>query len=146
MFAGGSSGSTSGGVKIVRHLLIIKNSLLEFKRSLHQNAIIPVRFNSRAVDKQIVDNVIGFFVLYMLLFIAGSAILALCGLDFETAIGGAASALGNVGPALGEINPVSTYAALPVAAKICLSVLMLLGRLELFTILILVSPSFWRNF
>ena len=146
MFAGGSSGSTSGGVKIVRHLLIIKNSLLEFKRSLHQNAIIPVRFNSRAVDKQIVDNVIGFFVLYMLLCIAGSAILALCGLDFETAIGGAASALGNVGPALGEINPVSTYAALPVAAKICLSVLMLLGRLELFTILILVSPSFWRNF
>ncbi len=146
MFIGGSSGSTSGGVKVIRHLLIIKNGMLEFKRSLHPRAVIPVRYNKRSVGDQISYNVTGFFVLYMLIFLIGSLGLGLMGLDFISAIGGAASSLGNVGPALGVLNPVSTYSVLADTAKWWCGGLMLLGRLELFTVLILFSPDFWKRF
>ncbi len=145
MFLGGSAGSTSGGVKVVRHLLIIKNSLLEFKRTLHSNAIIPVRYNNKMVSEHIVYNIIGFFVLYMLLFIIGALVLGFLGLDFESAIGGAASSLGNVGPALGDLNPVVNFSELPNFGKWWCGFLMLLGRLELFTVLIIMTPYFWKR-
>ncbi|WP_072764532.1 TrkH family potassium uptake protein [Arenibacter nanhaiticus] len=145
MFLGGSAGSTSGGIKVMRHLLIIRNGLLEFKRTLHNNAIIPVRYNNKTVDEHIVYNIIGFFVLYMLLFIIGSLGLGALGLDFTSAIGGAASSLGNVGPALGSLNPVSNYNSLPELGKWWCGFLMLLGRLELFTVLILCTPYFWKT-
>lgn len=144
-FLGGSAGSTSGGIKVMRHLLIIKNGLLEFKRTLHTNAIIPVRYNNKTVKEKIVNNIIGFFVLYMLLFIIGALGLGALGLDFDSAIGGAASSLGNVGPALGSLNPVSNYNSLPVLAKWWCGFLMLAGRLELFTVLILLTPYFWKR-
>lgn len=145
MFLGGCAGSTSGGIKVMRHLLIIKNGLLEFKRTLHANAVIPVRFNNKTVSEHIVYNVIGFFVLYMLLFIIGALVLGYLGLDFESAIGGAASSLGNVGPALGDLNPVVNFSALPTFGKWWCGFLMLLGRLELFTVLILFVPYFWKK-
>ena len=145
MFLGGSAGSTAGGIKVVRHLLIIKNGMLEFKRTLHSNAIIPVRYNKKAVDEHIVYNIIGFFVLYMLLFIIGALVLGFLGLDFESAVGGAASSLGNVGPALGDLNPVVNFSVLPAAGKWWCSFLMLLGRLELFTVLIILTPVFWKR-
>lgn len=144
-FVGGSAGSTSGGVKVMRHLLIIKNGLLEFKRTLHANAVIPVRYNNKTVKEKIVYNIIGFFVLYMLLFIIGALVLGFLGLDFESAIGGAASSLGNVGPALGSLNPVSNFNSLPTLAKWWCGFLMLAGRLELFTVLILLTPYFWKR-
>jgi len=145
MFLGGSAGSTAGGIKVMRHLLIIKNGLLEFKRTLHSNAIIPVRYNNKTVAESIVYNIIGFFVLYMLLFIIGALVLAFMGLDFESAIGGAATSLGNVGPGLGSLNPLSNFNDLPALGKWWCGFLMLLGRLELFTVLILFSPYFWRK-
>jgi len=145
MFLGGSAGSTAGGIKVMRHILIIKNGLLEFKRTLHSNAIIPVRYNNKTVAESIVYNIIGFFVLYMLLFIIGALILAFMGLDFESAIGGAATSLGNVGPGLGSLNPLSNFNDLPALGKWWCGFLMLLGRLELFTVLILFSPYFWRK-
>ncbi|UII76750.1 TrkH family potassium uptake protein [Flagellimonas sp. HMM57] len=145
MFLGGSAGSTAGGIKVMRHLLIIKNGLLEFKRTLHTNAIIPVRYNEKTVSEHIVYNIIAFFVLYMLLFIIGSLVLGFLGLDFVSAIGGAASSLGNVGPALGTLNPVSNYSSLPNAGKWWCGFLMLLGRLELFTVLIILTPYFWKK-
>jgi len=117
MFLGGSAGSTAGGVKVVRHMLMIKNGLLEFKRTLHPNAIIPVRYNGKSVSQEIVYNILGFFILYMLLFIIGALVLGAMGLNFETAIGGAASSLGNVGPAFGQLGPVENYSMLPVAGK-----------------------------
>lgn len=144
-FLGGSAGSTSGGIKVMRHLLIIKNGVLEFKRTLHANAIIPVRYNNKTVKGNIVYNIIGFFVLYMLLFIIGALVLGFLGLDFESAIGGAASSLGNVGPALGSLNPVSNFNGLPALAKWWCGFLMLAGRLELFTVLILLTPYFWKR-
>ncbi len=145
MFLGGSSGSTSGGVKIVRHLVMVKNSILEFRRTLHPNAVLPVRYNRRAVQRPIVFNILGFFILYMLSFIIGVLGFSYLGLDFETALGGAAASLGNVGPAIGALGPSETYAHLPAAAKWWATFLMLIGRLELFTVLILFTPFFWRN-
>lgn len=144
-FLGGSAGSTAGGIKVMRHLLIIKNGLLEFKRTLHPNAIIPVRYNNKTVKEHIVYNIIAFFVLYMLLFIIGALVLGFIGLDFQSAIGGAASSLGNVGPALGSLNPISNYNDLPDIGKWWCGFLMLAGRLELFTVLILLTPYFWRS-
>lgn len=145
MFAGGSAGSTAGGIKIMRHILIIKNGLLEFKRTLHPSAIIPVRYNDKTVTEHIVYNIIAFFVLYMLLFIIGALVLSLLGLDFVSAIGGAASSLGNVGPAFGSLHPLSNFNSLPMLGKWWCGFLMLAGRLELFTVLILLTPYFWKR-
>tara|TARA_B100000768_G_scaffold157640_1_gene155811 strand:+ start:6309 stop:7811 length:1503 start_codon:yes stop_codon:yes gene_type:complete len=145
MFLGGSSGSTSGGVKILRHLILIKNGILEFKRSLHPNAIIPLRHNNSVVEKPIVIHVLAFFILYLILFIIGAGVLSLLGLDFTSAIGGAASSIGNVGPALGSLGPISNFDSLPEMGKYWCSFLMLVGRLELFTVLILFTPYFWRD-
>jgi len=145
MFLGGSAGSTSGGVKVVRHLILIKNGFLEFKRSLHPNAILPVRYNTKSISKDIVFNVLGFFILYMLSFIIGALVFSMFQMDFESAIGLSASSLGNVGPALGEYGPVNNYSALPPLGKWWASFLMLIGRLELFTVLIIMTPFFWRN-
>ncbi len=144
-FLGGSAGSTAGGIKVMRHLLIIKNGLLEFKRTLHSNAVIPVRYNNKTVREHIVYNVIAFFVLYMLLFIIGSLGLSFLGLDFESSVGGAASSLGNVGPALGSLHPLSNFNGLPMLGKWWCGFLMLLGRLELFTVLIILTPYFWKD-
>ncbi len=145
MFLGGSAGSTAGGVKVVRHLLMIKNGILEFKRALHPNAIIPVRYNGRTIQEPIIYNILGFFIIYMLMFIIGSLVLGLLGLDFESAVSGAASSLGNVGPGLGVLNPLATFDVLPALGKWWCAFLMLLGRLELFTVLILFTPYFWKR-
>ena len=145
MFLGGSAGSTSGGVKVVRHLLMIKNGFLEFKRTLHPSAIVPVRYNTKAVSGDIVFNILAFFILYMLSFIIGALVFSMFQIDFQSSIGLSASSLGNIGPALGHFGPVNNYAFLPPLAKWWSSFLMLIGRLELFTVLILFTPFFWRN-
>ncbi|MEZ4801928.1 MAG: potassium transporter TrkG [Gelidibacter sp.] len=145
MFLGGSAGSTSGGVKVMRHLILIKNGFLEFKRALHPNAILPVRYNSKAISGEIVFNILGFFILYMLSFIVGALVFSMFQIDFISAVGLSASSLGNIGPALGSFGPVNNYAALPPMAQWWSSFLMLIGRLELFTVLILLTPFFWRN-
>ena len=145
MFLGGSSGSTSGGVKVVRHMLMIKSGFLEFKRALHPNAIIQARYNNKTVSDSIAYNILGFFILYMLSFIIGAVGFGSLGINFESAVGLSASTLGNVGPALGDFGPSSTYAALPQSGKLWATFLMLLGRLELFTVLIILTPFFWRK-
>jgi len=144
-FIGGSAGSTSGGVKVVRHVIMIKNSLLELKKQLHPRAIIPVRYNGNGVPRAIVFNILSFFVLYMLIFILSTMILTLFGLDFISAFGAAASCLGNIGPALGSLSPVNNFAHLTDSAKLFCSFLMLIGRLELFTVLIVLTPYFWKS-
>lgn len=144
-FTGGSAGSTSGGVKVVRHIVMLKNSFLEFKKALHPNAIIPVRYDKKTVHQNIVFNIISFFIIYMLIFIMSSVILTLFGLDFISALGAASSSLGNIGPAIGSVSPVDNFNHLTTAAKWFCSFLMLIGRLELFTVLILFSPFFWRK-
>ena len=145
MFIGGSAGSTSGGFKIVRHLLIIKNGFLEFKRILHPSAIIPVRYNNKSVPSEIVYNILGFFIIYMLSFMVGALGFSIFGLDFQSALGVSASSLGNVGPSIGDYGPMGTFSQMPVLAKWWSSFLMIVGRLELFTVLIVFTAYFWKK-
>ena len=145
MFLGGSAGSTSGGFKIMRHLLIIKNGFLQFKKILHPNAIIPLRYNKSSVSSEIIHNILGFFIVYMLSFMIGTIVFAVLGLDFVSSLGVAASSLGNVGPSIGAFGPSNTFFDLPLLAKWWASFLMLLGRLELFTVLIVFTSYFWRK-
>ncbi len=145
MFIGGSAGSTGGGIKIARQILLLKNSALEFKRMMHPHAVIPVRFNGKTVTQEIIHLVMAFFLFYILTFFAGTFIMTFLGLDFDTAIGATIASLGNIGPGIGGVGPVENYAALPGAAKWASSFLMLLGRLELFTVMILFSRAFWKK-
>ncbi len=145
MFLGASAGSTAGGVKFVRHIIMIKNGFLEFKRTIHPNAIIPVRYNEKSVTRGIVFNIMAFFILYLIIFAIGASVFSFLGLDFVTSMGAAASSLGNVGPAFGALSPVNNYDILPTIGKWWASFLMLLGRLELFTVIIIFTPYFWRN-
>jgi len=145
MFIGGSAGSTGGGVKIIRHLLLIKNSFLEMKRSIHPQAIIPVKYNGKSVTQQIIFNVMAFFLIYILIFSFGTLTLSLLGYDFDTSIGAAIASLGNIGPGIGDVGPTDNYSFFSPVAKWFLSFLMLLGRLELFTVLIVISPAFWKR-
>lgn len=145
LFFGGSAGSTAGGVKIVRHIILAKNSFLEFKRLIHPSAVIPVRLNDRAVTQNITYNVLAFIIIYIMIFVFSSFFMALFGEDILTAVGAVATCLGNVGPGIGNVGPVDNFSLVSSPGKWFLSFLMLVGRLEIFTVLILFSPFFWRN-
>ncbi|MEF8844986.1 MAG: potassium transporter TrkG [Bacteroidales bacterium] len=145
MFLGGSGGSTGGGIKIVRVALLIKNSALELKRLLHPNAVIPVRLNKKSIDPQIVTNVQAFVVLYMMLVGISTIIVSSMGYDLASSLGSVAATLGNIGPGIGAVGPVENYAHFPDFGKWFLSFLMLIGRLELFTVLILFAPAFYKK-
>ncbi len=145
MFFGGSAGSTGGGIKILRIVLLLKNSSMELKRLIHPNAVIPVRFNKNAVSPDILNNVFAFVSFYILTMIIGVIVMASMGYDLGTSFGSVAATLGNIGPGIGLVGPVENYAHIPIFGKWFLSFLMLIGRLELFTVLILFSPGFWKK-
>ncbi len=145
MFTGGCIGSTGGGLKMIRVLVLIRNTRLELKRLLHPMAVIPVRLDGKAIPQEIITNFLAFFLLYILLFFGGAAIMTAYGLDFTSAIGASIATLGNIGPAIGSVGPVENYAHIPTGGKWVLSFFMLLGRLELFTVLLLFSPAFWKK-
>lgn len=145
MFFGGSAGSTGGGVKIVRVVLLFKNSALELKRLIHPNAVIPVRLNNMAVDQKIITNVLAFVSFYILTVMGSTLIMSALGYDLDTSLGAVAATLGNIGPGIGGVGPVDNYSHIPAFGKWFLAFLMLIGRLELFTVVILFSPEFWRK-
>ncbi|WP_100626843.1 TrkH family potassium uptake protein [Algoriphagus formosus] len=145
LFLGGSAGSTAGGIKFVRHLTFIKNSWLEFKRLIHPRAVVPLVINGDRVTGRIITHIMNFLLIYLLTFVLGSLALSLMGYDLATSLGAVATSLGNVGPAIGQVGPVDNFAFFSPIAKIFLSFIMLLGRLELFTLLILFTPFFWRT-
>lgn len=144
LFLGASAGSTSGGIKFVRHATFLKNTWLEFKRIVHPRAIVPLIINGERVTGRIINNIMNFLLIYLITFVVGSMVISMMGYDFETSLGAVATCLGNVGPAIGQVGPVDNFAFFSPEAKFMLSFLMLLGRLELFTILILFTPFFWR--
>ena len=146
MFVGASAGSTAGGVKVVRHVILVKNSLLEMKRLIHPNAVLPLRFNNKAVSQDIAFNVLAFMIIYIMVFAIGSIVMSYIGVDFTTAVGSVATSMGNIGPGIGGVGPVNNFAHIPMGGKWWLSFLMLLGRLELFTVLILFMPYFYRKY
>jgi trk system potassium uptake protein TrkH len=145
MFLGGCAGSTGGAMKIIRSLVLFKFGLNEIKRLLHPSAVLPVRIGHRTVPNEIVSNIGGFFLIYMALFILGVLLMSLLGLDFLTSFGSVAAAIGNIGPGLGEVGPSDNYAHIPVTGKWILSFLMLVGRLEIYPVIIFLVPTFWKK-
>ncbi|NOY36329.1 MAG: TrkH family potassium uptake protein [Chlorobi bacterium] len=145
MFFGGSAGSTGGSVKIMRIVLLLKNSYYELKRLIHPNAVIPVRYNGHNVSPRILSNVLAFAVFYILIFSIGVILISVTEPSVDSAFGAVATTLGNVGPGLGSVGPMGNFYHISGFGKWFLSFLMMLGRLELFTVLILFSPTFWKK-
>ena len=144
-FVGGMAGSTGGGVKVVRVLLILKNSFRELRQLVHPQAILPIRLDHRVVPEGILRNVLSFIVFYIGLIGLGTLLMGFMGLDIWSAFSATFSCVGNVGPAFGAMGPTENYTHVPVAGKWVLSVLMMAGRLEIFTVLLLFTPAFWKR-
>ena len=144
-FVGGMAGSTGGGVKVVRVLLILKNSFRELRQLVHPQAILPIRLDHRVVPEGIIRNVLSFVVFYVGLVGLGTLMMGFLGLDIWSAFSATFSCVGNVGPAFGAMGPTENYTHVPVAGKWILSLLMMAGRLEIFTVLLLFTPGFWKR-
>ena len=145
MFIGGCSGSSSGGVKMFRHIIFVQNSVLELKRIIHPNAVLPVKVNGKAISTGGVYKNTTFIFVYFLVFVIGGILLLFTGSDFNTAIGASVAALGNVGTGIGSVGPGGSYVGFPLFDKWLLMLLMLLGRVELFSLITLLSRGFWRK-
>jgi trk system potassium uptake protein TrkH len=146
MFVGGCAGSTTCGIKIFRIQVLYATAQVQIERLLRPHGVFIPYYNHKPIPETVSESVMGFFFLYMLCFGILAALLAAIGLDFITAVSGAATAISNVGPGLGPIiGPAGNFDSLPDSAKWLLSFGMLLGRLELFTVLVMLSPSFWRR-
>ena len=146
MFIGGCAGSTTGGIKIFRLQLLFRGTITHIKKLTHPHGVFITSFNGRSVTDDAYNSIMGFFFIYILIFILASISLSLYSLDFLTSFSAAASAISNVGPGLGDtIGPNSNYSSLPNGAKWILSFTMLIGRLELFTFLVILSLSFWKK-
>jgi trk system potassium uptake protein TrkH len=144
-FVGGMAGSTAGGIKVVRILVVARLAFSQFFRLVHPRGVGAIRIGSRTVDEAVVIGVLGFFGMWFLVLFAGTALLGLFGLDVLTALSAAAVTLGNIGPGFGGVGPSHTYESLATGAKLTMCGLMILGRLEIYTALIVFTPAFWRR-
>lgn len=145
MFIGGCIGSTSGGIKMLRIHLLFKQGYRELYRLIHPRAVVHVKFNSRKISGEIMDSIWGFFFLYLFIFVLASAMLTLLGMDMLSAATGVATCMGNIGPGLGSVGPYDNFSHLPALGKWVLSACMILGRLEIYTLLVLFIPEFWKK-
>ncbi len=141
----GCTGSTSGGLKVGRVVILSKNLLNEFKKQTHPKAILPVRMNGRVVSSEIVHRILAFVFIYICLILLCCFILTIDGMGFEEALGSSVSAVANAGPGLGSCGPMYNYAAVPDLSKWVLSFAMMIGRLEIFTVLTILLPGFWKQ-
>ena len=142
-FIGGCAGSTGGGLKVIRVLLLLKQGTREIKRLIHPNAQFSVKIGEKSLSGRVIDAVWGFFSLYVVCFSLMSLLLASTGLDLVTSFSAVAACMNNLGPGLGSVG--ANYASISAPAKSILCVAMLLGRLEIFTLLVLFTPAFWRK-
>lgn len=145
MFMGGMAGSTAGGIKVIRIIVLIKFVFHEIKKLIHPNAIINMRIGDQLIDRSIIMNVMGFLVMFCLIALFGTVAISMMGLDFLTSFSAVITTLNNVGPGFGLIGPTDNYAFIPDAGKWILSFFMLVGRLEFFTVLILLTPQYWTK-
>jgi trk system potassium uptake protein TrkH len=144
LFSGASTGSTTGGIKIARHLIVIKSIKNAFIRLIHPNAISSIRYNEKLVTEKTNISIISFVVLYLFIFMIGTILVVITGPDVVTSASCVAASLGNTGPGLGEIGPLNNYGQFPESAKMILSILMIIGRVEIITILTLFTRAFWK--
>ena len=142
-FIGGCAGSTAGGMKVIRVILLFRQSLREIRRLIHPHAVIPVKVGGQRTSDTVISAVWGFFFLYVAAFVVMTILLTATGLDAETAYSAVGACITNLGPALGQAGP--NYASLNDTAKVILSIAMLLGRLEIYTLLVLLTPAFWKD-
>ncbi len=145
MFVGAMGGSTSGGMKLIRVVAIFKYARMELKRALHSKAIIPIRIGSKVIEDEVIRKTLGFFLFYIMFFFFASLSFSAMGIDMESSFGAAASGMGNIGPSLGQFGPTDTYLSLPLAGKFIMMFCMLLGRLEIFAVLVLFTKTYWRT-
>lgn len=145
MISGASAGSTSGGIKVVRVVLVLKFCYYEFKRMIHPNAVLPVRYNGHIVKEEVITRVLAFVLLYSIVALFGVVVLSFSGLGFMESVSGMITCLSDVGPGLGEFGPTGSFADIPAFTKWFLSFIMLVGRLEIFTVLIILTPAFWKK-
>jgi len=145
MFLGGSTGSTAGGIKMARHLMLLKNIGRFFRESSHPRAVLPIKLNGKVISESTNGSIMAYPVIYMVVFAVGSFILLFSGLDMKTAASSAATAMAGIGPGIGTVGPASNFAHLTDFAKITMSALMILGRLEIYTVLILFTRKFWTE-
>ena len=145
MFIGGCAGSTAGGIKCMRVMLLFKHAYRELFRLVHPRAVLPLKFGPKLVKEEVLTSIWGFFVLFIVLFVLSGLALAAMGVDVLTSFAAVVACIGNIGPGLGEVGPVDNYAAIPTLGKWVLSFCMLLGRLEIYTVLVLFVPEFWRK-
>lgn len=142
-FMGGCAGSTAGGMKVIRFLVLARQARVYISKLIHPRLVRPVRIDGRVIESSVVDGIWAFFTVYVVVFGALMVVLMMNGLDQVTAFGAVATCLNNLGPGLGEVA--ANFAGVDSASKLMLVVAMILGRLEIFTILVLLSPSFWRS-
>ena len=145
MFIGSCASSTAGGIKVIRVVLLFKNSFTEMKRIIHPNAVINVKYNDKSVHPTIMTSVMGFFILFIIVFSIGSVIMAFFTEDIATACSAVITSLSNIGPGFGSLGPMDNFAHLSDVAKLFLAALMLIGRLEVFTVLVLFTKAFWKK-
>lgn len=145
MFIGGCAGSTSGGVKVVRLLLLLKYAQKVLFKVIHPKAIIPIRFNNKTVPEEVIHSIVSFMVIYLMIFFASSTLLSLMGMDFVTTLTASIATLGNVGPGLGLVGPMASFDSIPDLGKLILIANMWIGRLEVFTVIVLLTPAFWKR-
>ncbi len=144
MLIGGCAGSTSGGIKVVRIWIAIKRIRLQVKQLIHPSMIRPLKYNELIIETNHQNLIFSYILLYLAVFFIGTFIMSLFGLDIKTAAGSVATTMGGVGPGFGNVGPANNFAAIPQLGKMFLAMLMVLGRLEIFTVLIIFTPSFWR--
>jgi trk system potassium uptake protein len=144
-FLGGMAGSTAGGMKMIRVLLVLKHTWIEVRKQLHPRAVFVPKVGHRPVHEHIMLNVLGFVLIYMMLFGAGTVAIAALGYSMPAAAGAAATAISNVGPALAEFGPTSNFSDLQWQGDLILTFLMLVGRLEIYTVLLLFHPALWKR-
>lgn len=144
LFIGGSAGSTTGGMKIIRSILVVKYLFYEVRKLLHPKGVFNITIGENTIDDNVVRATLGFYLFYILIFVFTAMVLSMTGLDVTTALTASASAIGNIGPGLGSIGPTDNWGHLTDLAKWLTSFCMLLGRLEIFTVVVLFSRSFWK--
>lgn len=144
-FTGGCAGSTSGGIKMLRISIILKTIQREFRQTLHPHAVLPIRLGKRIVSPSVLRTILSFLMLYLLIFLTGSTLLAGLGYDPYSAMSASIASIGNIGPGWGAFGPAENYAHIPLIGKWVLIIMMMIGRLEIITVLILFTPWFWKN-
>lgn len=145
LFCGASTGSTTGSIKIARHLVVIKSIKGAFVKLIHPSAYLNIKFNGKLIPENTIISIISFVILYLFIFLTGTLLVVFTGSDLLTAASAVAASLGNIGPGLGKVGPLDHYAFLPGVTKIILSLCMILGRVEIITILSLFTRSFWKS-